>query len=97
MGGADMRKDVKLREKGTAECYITPDTDLPPVMIVHGTKDRTVSTVQSVSLYHKLEACGKDAELYLIEGADHGGAEFWTDEMCEIADCFMKTCMNKET
>ena len=97
MGGADMRKDVKLREKGTAECYITPDTDLPPVMIVHGTKDRTVSTVQSVSLYHKLKACGKDAELYLIEGADHGGAEFWTDEMCEIADCFMKTCMNKET
>lgn len=95
MGGADMRKDVKLREKGTAECYLTPDLELPPVMIVHGTKDRTVSTVQSVSLYRKLKACGKDAELYLIEGADHGGAEFWTDEMCGIADRFMKRCMNE--
>lgn len=95
MGGADMRRDVKLREKGTAECYITPDLELPPVMIVHGTKDRMVSTVQSVSLYRKLKACGKDAELYLIGGADHGGAEFWTNEMCGIADRFMERCMNE--
>lgn len=95
MGGADMRKDVELRKKGTAECYITPETELPPMLIVHGTKDRTVSTVQSVSLYQKMKACGKDAELYLIEGADHGGAEFWTDEMCEIADRFMKRCIGR--
>lgn len=94
MGGADMRKDIKLREKATAECYLTPDTELPPVLIVHGTKDRTVSTAQSVSLYQKLKACKKEAELYLIEGADHGGAEFWTEEMCEIADQFMKKCLN---
>ena len=92
MGGADMRENVELRKKGTAECYLTPDTEIPPMMIVHGTKDRTVSTVQSVSLYKKMKACGKDAELYLIEGADHGGAEFWTEEMCEVAHRFMKKC-----
>lgn len=28
---------------------------------------------------------------YLLEGADHGGAEFWTDGMCRVATDFMRS------
>lgn len=93
MGGADMRDDMKLREKGTAACYITPELEIPPVLIVHGMKDRKCNTQQSVDLYRKLLACGKDAELYLVRGADHGGAEFYTDYMLGVYDGFIRRCL----
>lgn len=66
-----------------------------PVLIFHGTKDRTLNIRQSIRLYEKLKVCKKDAMLYLIEGADHGGAEFWTEEVCGRADAFMKHCMEQ--
>ena len=37
------------------------------------------------------DSVGKSAELYLLEGADHGGAEFWTDGMCRVATDFMRS------
>jgi len=46
---------------------------------------------QSASLYRRLRDVGKSAELYLLEGADHGGAEFWTDGMCRVATDFMRS------
>lgn len=95
MGGRDLRREPELRKAATVECHITPETALPPVLIFHGTKDRTVSARQSVSLYRKLISCNKEAYLYLLEGADHGGAEFWTDEACQVADRFMRGCLNQ--
>jgi len=91
MGHSNLRERTELREKATVECYITHKLDIPPVIIFHGTKDRTVNVSQSVSLYQKLKACGKNVRLYLLEGADHGGAEFWTEEVCNIVDNFIKT------
>lgn len=50
---------------------------------------------QSVQLYEKMKACGKDVRLYLLEGADHGGAEYWTEEMCSLAHEFIQYCLNR--
>ena len=88
----------------TVESYLTPELALPPVLILHGTKDRLVNARQSASLYRRLRDVGKSAELYrrlrdvgksaelyLLEGADHGGAEFWTDGMCRVATDFMRS------
>lgn len=50
---------------------------------------------QSVSFYRKLKECGKEAKLYLISGADHGGAEFWMDEALDIADGFMREILER--
>ena len=63
------------------------------MFIMHGTKDRKVSPYQSVRLYQKLKECGKEAKLYLVDGADHGGSEFWTPEAVDAADQFMKEIM----
>lgn len=68
--------------------YIRPETKLPPVWIMHGTKDRKVSPYQSVRLYKKLKECGKEATLYLVDGADHGGSEFWTPEAVDAGRPF---------
>ena len=93
MGGVNLKKRPDLCRKLSVECSITEETALPPVLIFHGTKDRTVNTKQSVNLYKRLRETGKDAYLYLIQGADHGGAEFWTEEVCGIADTFIKKCL----
>ena len=42
-----------------------------------------------------MKACGKDVRLYLLEGADHGGAEFWTEKMCNLAHEFIQYCLNR--
>lgn len=90
LGKTDLRQNPSLREAASVECYINEELKMPPVCIFHGTKDRTVNVQQSVSLYQKLKSYDKLAVLYLLEGADHGGAEFWTDEVCDIADAFIK-------
>lgn len=95
MGGINLREHPEFCEKATVECQITPETKLPPVLIFHGTKDRLVNVRQSVSLYRKLKACGKEAKLYLISGADHGGAEFWMEEALDAADGFMKEILER--
>jgi acetyl esterase/lipase len=92
MGGVNLRERPDLCRKLSVECNITKETRIAPVLIFHGTKDRTVNTYNSVDVYRKLKECGKEASLYLIQGADHGGAEFWTPEILDIIDQFAKKC-----
>ncbi len=92
LGGADMIAHPELRKILSAEENITADMDLPPVLIFHGTKDRTVNTRQNVHLYDKLKALDKDVQFYLVKGADHGGAEFWTDAALDIMQKFIAKC-----
>ena len=91
--GGNMREDHELALRGTATTYIDESTRLPPFLIVHGTKDLLVNTVNSVDLYERLRACGHDAELYLLDGANHGGAEFFAPQMLAVYDAFMQRCL----
>lgn len=88
MGGVNLREHLELRKKLSVECQITRDTDISPVLILHGTKDRTVNPECSEILYRKLKECGKDAEIVFLRGADHGGGEFWSEPVLEIIDRF---------
>lgn len=97
MGGIDLSQRPDLKRKLSAECYFTPELKMPPTMIIHGTKDRIVGTKISANLFQEMKAKGMDVRLYLLEGADHGGAEFWTEEMCSLADEFIQYCMEKDT
>ena len=93
MGGVNLREREDLARALSVEENIDEGTRVPPVLIFHGTKDHIVNTTQSVTLYRKLKACGKEASLYLLKGADHGGAEFWTPEIIDIVDRFIKDCL----
>lgn len=88
MGGVDMTPE--MCEALTCRTYVTPEADIPPMILFHGTKDRLVNTKCSVYLYERLKECGKDATLYLLKGADHGGSEFWTDQMVDIMEAFVR-------
>ena len=95
MGNINLRENPEKRRLLSCECNITEDTDIPPVIIFHGTKDRTVNPSGSKALYEQLKKTGHEAYFYLVKGADHGRAEFFKPEVIDITDAFMKKCFEK--
>lgn len=95
MGGANLRNHPELCRKLSVECHIHPDTALPPILMFHGTKDRTINPRVSVTVYKKLKSCGKDVTFYLLEGADHGGSEFWSEEIQKIVIDFFNHALEE--
>ena len=93
MGGVNLREHPKLCRKMSVECNIDETTALPPVLMFHGTKDRTINPRVSVVVYNRLKQCGKDVSLYLLEGADHGGSEFWTEDIQKIIMEFIRDAL----
>lgn len=91
LGRKNVAENPKLAEPTIVMNYITKDRELPPVLIVHGTNDELVPFGQSCMLYEKLKACDKKAVFYAIEGAHHGGSEFWAEQVLEIVEKFVKT------
>lgn len=65
----------------------------PPVLIVHGDKDRQVPFGQSCMLNDALVEAGRHVEFYRLHGADHGGAPFWTSEVLDIVESFIRRCL----
>lgn len=96
MGGADMRAHPELRRQLSAEENMSREVEIAPTLIFHGTKDRTVNASGSVLLYNAMKAAGKDVSLYLLKGADHGGAEFWSDQVLDIVDSFCRRCFGEK-
>ena len=47
----------------------------PPILIIHGTADRSVPESQSVELYQKLSALGDQTELVLVKNMGHMWAQ----------------------
>lgn len=95
MGGVNLRKHPELCRKMSVECNVDENTKLPPVLMFHGTKDRTINPRVSVAVYNRLKQCGKDVKLYFLEGADHGGSEFWTEEIQKIVIQFFNETLKK--
>ncbi len=55
----------------------------------HGTKDKTINPRVSVTVYNRLKQCGKDVNRIFSKVLDHGGSEFWTEEVQRIVMEFM--------
>lgn len=92
MGGVDLTPE--MCEQLTVRTHITPECQIPPVLMFHGTKDRIVNCLCSVYMYEKLKECGKEVEFYLMKGADHGGSEFWADPALDIMERFIRRVTN---
>ena len=84
MGGVNLRNHPELCRKMSVECNVDENTKFPPVIMFHGTKDRTINPRVSITVYERLRQCGKDVKLFFLEGADHGGSEFWTEKVLNI-------------
>lgn len=90
MGRVNLNRDRAAREFLTVKTNIDAQTKIAPVLILHGTKDRIVNTKCSVYLFQRLQETGHESQLFLLRGADHGGPEFWTPEVLNIVDDFVR-------
>lgn len=93
MGGKNLLENPELARALSVDCNINPDTEIAPVLNLHGTADFVVNCKCSVAVHNRLKECGKDTSLILIDGAGHGGNEFWTDEVLKHVTDFIKKCI----
>lgn len=70
--------------------YIDSTREIPPILMFHGTNDELVPFGQSCMLYDKLVQCNKTAAFYAIDNAHHGGREFWSNQVFDIIEDFIK-------
>lgn len=68
---------------------ITPVSPIPPVLILHGDRDRTIPLHQSERLYERLLDAGKEAELCVVRGGGHE-VDFWGPETMVVLRDFLK-------
>lgn len=90
LGQVKVHDHLDLAQAASPIPYIDQTRRLPPIVIFHGSKDRTVPFGQSVLLYNQLRDCGQAVEFYRIEGADHGGPAFWTDEVLDLTESHIR-------
>ena len=59
--------------------YYVDEND-PPVILFHGTSDKTVNIEQSEEMYDSLQNHHVESEFVRVSGGDHGSANMYTDE-----------------
>lgn len=70
--------------------YVSENRVLPPILMFHGTNDELVPFGQGCELFEKLTKAKKEAKFYQVIGAHHGGREFWSEEVLDIEEEFIR-------
>ena len=76
--------------KLASACYHVSKDD-PPLLVFHGTKDRTVLLDQSQAIAKAYKKAGLPIKLHIIEGASHGGNSFYSGENAKRLLEFLKS------
>jgi acetyl esterase/lipase len=90
LGVETLDQDPDLVRRADPRSYVAPGARLPAFLIAHGSKDRLVPFHQSVLIYEALREAGHRAELVQVKGAGHGGPTFWTPELLDLVDHFLR-------
>ena len=93
IGRLDLREHPEKVAPTVPMNYISGEAALPPFFIIHGNKDRLVPFGQSVMLYEALRRAGKPVEFYQLKGADHGGPAFWTEDVLDRVERFVRATL----
>jgi len=75
--------------KLASACYHISKDDVP-LLVFHGTKDKTVLIDQSHAIDRKYREAGLPVEFHTIEGASHGGNVFYSGENANRLLNFLK-------
>lgn len=92
--GYNIRENMEEAACANAKSYA--EFEYPPMLILHGTKDKTVFCQESVNLYKAVNEAGREVKLVLVKKADHGGPAFWSDAALNIYDDFIQKCLQEE-
>jgi acetyl esterase/lipase len=88
LGGFNVLENPDKVKPTVPIAYLDKAKEIPPFLIIHGNKDRLVPFSQSVMLYNALKQNNKSVTMYKLDGADHGGSPFWTEDVQKIVDDF---------
>ena len=81
------KRDVALR--ASPLYYVNPFA--VPTFIVHGDGDKVVPLDQSEDLAARYRECGASCDFLVLPGEGHGTAGFWTPELYDRVDTFLRT------
>lgn len=73
----------ELRKNASPYWRLKEGMELPPVLILHGSKDAVVPFTQSLTMYEKMRAYHYDVNLVRVYGANHGGSVFYSHNTYE--------------
>lgn len=90
IGGKNVLEHPELVKPATIATYVSEERAIPPILMFHGTNDELVPFGQSCELCNALIAVGKDVTFYQVMGAHHGGWEFWTTQVLDIVEQFIR-------
>ena len=76
--------------KLASACYHVSKDD-PPLLVFHGTKDRTVLLDQSQAIVTAYKKAGLPIKLHINEGSNHGGNSFYSGENAKHLLDFLKS------
>ena len=90
IGGNNVYEHPELSDPVIISNYVKEEKEIPPILMMHGTADDTVSCDQSIRLYKKFLEEGKNVTFYLVKNAGHGDIAFWTEINMDIIDGFIR-------
>lgn len=85
--------DAENLKKASPINYISLNLSLPPILILHGSKDHVVPFTQSLELYQALKKQHHNVKLARVHGADHGRSIFYTNDVYQCIEEFLKSCL----
>lgn len=87
LGGAVL-ENLEKAKLASGAYHVSPAS--PPLLVFHGTADKTVLINQSERLVEAYKALGLPVTFQKVEGAVHGGPQFLAPENLEILLQFLK-------
>ena len=90
IGGVNVLDNIDKVQPTVPMNHLSLEKNIPPILIMHGNKDRLVPFGQSVLLFNALKKLNKTVECYQLKGADHGGPPFWTNQVLDIVEAFIQ-------
>lgn len=94
LGGINVLDHQEIAYKSSPIYFFRQNQTLPPLMILHGSKDRQVPFEQSVLLYEHLKSLNiNNISLYKVMGGDHGGNVFWSQPTIDVIVDFLNNSL----
>lgn len=84
--GGDLESKKELAKTASPIFYVTKDD--PPILIMHGDKDKTVSYKHSEALYEALQKSGVPSKFVTVKNGSH--SFFEPKELAQVADFFQE-------
>jgi acetyl esterase/lipase len=90
--GKPVQENLELAKLASPAFHVTKDD--PPLLIFHGSADKTVLMNQAERIRDAYQAVGLPVEFHVLEGAAHGGAKFSAPECQEPTLKFLEQHLN---